>query len=265
MPERCWIYIATLATFLATLYAARKAYIRQAPIHSATLRILLFIALIAQTTFLHLRGLSHGHCPTTNPFETLAFLNWASLLTYQLIGTPFRHSSIGLMTAPLATFINILALLMPLDYPTQYRIQGWMMELHIATTLLAYGILGLASMAALFYIIQQRILKRRLISHWLYTLPSIDSLITAQFRLHLIGTLCLFIGFSAGIMHLIHNATPPTIQFTTHIILVLAFIFLLLSNYFQWLPRKVIAATLIITYCITLATINWLQGFSTGL
>lgn len=265
MPERCWIYIATVITLIATIYAARKAYAQQTPIHSPTLRILLFIALIAQTIFLHLRGLSHGHCPTTNPFETLIFLNWSSLLTYQLIGSHFRQSSIGLMTAPLATFINILALFTPLDYPTQYRIQGWMMELHIATTLLAYGILALASMAALFYIIQQRILKRRLISHWLYSLPSIDSLIKAQFRLHLIGSSCLVIGLLAGIAHLIQTSSVPTLQFTIHILLALIFIFLLLANRYQWLTKKITAATLIIIFIISLASIKWLQGFSTGL
>ncbi|MCS7064352.1 MAG: hypothetical protein NZM04_10010, partial [Methylacidiphilales bacterium] len=71
MPDRCWIYIATLFTLLASLYAGHKAYSKPTSIHSPLLRALLLFALLAQTLFLHFRGQSHGHCPTTNLFETL--------------------------------------------------------------------------------------------------------------------------------------------------------------------------------------------------
>jgi ABC-type uncharacterized transport system permease subunit len=265
MPERTYIYTATVATLIASIIAAHKAYNRRTPIHSPAIRILLLIALIAQTAFLHTRGLTHGHCPTTNPFETLAFLNWASLLTYQLIGTPFRHSGIGLMTAPLATLTNLLSLLSPIDYPTEYRLHGWLIEFHIATTLIALGILGLAAMAALLYIIQQHILKHHLLSPWLYSLPSIESLSTTQRRLQLIGTLTLLLALVAGITHLIYIASPPNHSFTTHILFTLLFTLHLLSSHFQWLSAKTLAISLILTYAFSLASLKWLQGFSTGL
>ena len=50
---------------------------------------------------------------------------------------------------------------------------GWQLELHATLALLGFGVLGIAALAGLAYLIQERQLKRHALTSWFYSLPNV--------------------------------------------------------------------------------------------
>ncbi len=149
-----------------------------------------------QTIFLERRGQATGHCPISNLFETMAFFSWCLVLTYLLVGQAYRMSILGAFTSPVAFFINFLALAVTDDMPRPLPKLGWQLELHATLALMGLGILGVAALAGVAYLIQDRQLKSHNLSAWFYTLPTVG-------RLELVQTRVLWLGFcifTAGAM-----------------------------------------------------------------
>jgi len=92
------------------------------------------------TVFLYLRGRALGRCPLTNLFETQAFVTWAAVLFFLLIGPSYRVSFLGAFTAPLVLVICLTALLTLVDAPKAPSLNhsAWI-EFHAAIAVLACG------------------------------------------------------------------------------------------------------------------------------
>ncbi len=80
-------------------------------------------------------------------------------------------SILGAFTAPVVFLINFFALIAPIDVPSSMPKLGWQLELHATLALLGLGVLGIAALAGLTYLIQERQLKRRSLTSWFYSLP----------------------------------------------------------------------------------------------
>ncbi len=72
------------------------------------------------------------------------------------------------------------------------------LELHAAMSLLAYGAFGLAGIAGVMYLVQDRQLKSHEPGRLFYSLPPIRYLTDAMLRLLVIGTVMLTIGIIAA-------------------------------------------------------------------
>ena len=97
------------------------------------------------TVFLYLRGQAVGRCPLTNLFETQAFIAWAAVLFFLLIGPSYRVSFLGAFTAPLVLLICLAALILLPDavQPQPATRSAWV-EFHAAIAILASGAFALA-------------------------------------------------------------------------------------------------------------------------
>lgn len=154
---------------------------------------------LCQTVFLHWRGQAIGGCPMTNSFELLTFVSWAVVLFYFVVGPAYRLSLLGFFTSPLAFLIQAAALLTPSARmaPVPRVSHGFWTELHAALSLMAYGAFGLACVAGIMFLIEDRRLKRhRRLDGVLSLLPPIHHLSRAIHGLILTGTVLL----SAGIL-----------------------------------------------------------------
>lgn len=175
MTDRTWLIIATLIYLVS---AAWGAYALGAKRTTSTPwnDSLLFIGLICNSVFLYLRGQAIQHCPISNLFEVVAFFSWSLVLTYLVIGPVYRMSILGAFTAPLVFLLNFLALIAPVDIPSNRPNLGWTLELHATLTIMGFGMLGVAALAGIMYLIQERQLKRRSLDHWFYSLPAMGQL-----------------------------------------------------------------------------------------
>ena len=156
--------------------------------------LLIAAAFVSHTVFLQQRGAAIQHCPITNLFETLAFFSWSLVMTYLVVGPTYRMSILGAFTAPVVFMINFFALAAPIDLPSVMPPLGWQLELHATLALLGLGVLGVAALAGVAYLIQERQLKRRALTSWFYTLPNVGRLELVQQQVLIWG----FAIFSAG-------------------------------------------------------------------
>lgn len=197
--ERYWLVASSflfLLSFGQTLYALGAGRFRPARVNF----VLMAAAFACQTVFLYQRGQIVGGCPIKNLFEVLIFLSWSIVLLYLVIGPTFRLSLLGAFTAPLVLALQLLALLAPVDHHgTARAMPGPFVEFHAALSIAGYGAFGLAGIAGVMYLVQERLLKSRQVSALLLNLPPITALGSANTRLVLAGFLMLTVALGSGV------------------------------------------------------------------
>jgi len=166
------------------------------------------------TLFLYLRGQSDGRCPLTNLFETQAFVAWAAVLFFLLIGPSYRVSFLGAFTAPLVLIICLAALVSPVDVVnvTPLAHSAWI-EFHAAISVVACGAFALAFVTGAMYLVQERQLKTRRLTSSFLLLPSIEQLDVIHFRLLILGFAMLTAGMIGGMIsyRIVGHWTTPKI------------------------------------------------------
>jgi ABC-type uncharacterized transport system permease subunit len=187
--DRLWLELATLGYLASAVWGLYALGARRLIADRGTF-VLIGLAFVLHTIFLHQRGEAIGHCPITN----LAFFSWSLVLTYLVVGQAYRMSILGAFTAPVVFLINFFALVSPIDVPSAMPRLGWQLEMHATLALLGLGVLGIAALAGLTYLIQERQLKRRALTAWFYALPNVGRLELVQQRVLVWG----FGIFSAG-------------------------------------------------------------------
>ncbi len=206
VPEKTALVAATvlfLGGFVHALLSLRRGTYR----HSWTAFGLIAAGFLCQSLFLYWRGKVLGRCPITTPYELLTFTGWAMTLFYFLVGSAYRLSLLGAFTAPLAFVLQFTALLKP-DTPTSPgRPPGGMWtEMHATLSLLAYGAFGLAFVAGVMFLVQDRLLKKHTGMSLVWKLPPVHLLSRALKRLLVAGTLLL----TAGILSAYRMDTLPS-------------------------------------------------------
>jgi HemX protein len=163
---------------------------------------IMFAGFALQSAFLHFRGQQVGRCPLTNLFEVLVFLSWAMVLLYFVVGGSYRLSLLGIFTAPLVFFLQTAAQLMPSAWqpPVLKPSAGFWPELHAAISLIAYGAFGLACVAGVMYLVQERLLKTHRLNTVFKNLPPIHDLAVGMQRVLVTGLVLLTVGLASGFL-----------------------------------------------------------------
>ncbi|HXG48707.1 MAG TPA: cytochrome c biogenesis protein CcsA [Methylomirabilota bacterium] len=165
---------------------------------------LLLLALAVHTAAMFKRGFSLARCPIHNLYEAITFVLWTIAAVYVVFGSWSRLRFLGAFAAPLLFGAGVFALMPPLDPPhgeNPVFTGGWV-SLHAALTLLSYGAFGLASVAALMFLTQDRDLKVRKIRAILSRMPSLQRLELVIGRLVLAGFILLTLGLASGALRL---------------------------------------------------------------
>ncbi len=201
MPEHSLFLLISIGFFAAGALLS-TAVLRRGEVAPAWMRVApALIGAVFLTYFLEQRGEMHRRCPITNGAEVLTFIGWSVVLIYLLLGQAFRLSLIGLFTLPvIATLLGAAFVWLSFDDPgprPHDRVDPWL-EMHAALSLLAYGGFGLAGIAGVMHMFQNRQLKGGHPSGLFYSLAPIRYLQTALFRLVLIGTILLSAGIAAA-------------------------------------------------------------------
>jgi ABC-type uncharacterized transport system permease subunit len=244
--DRVFLWLAQvfyLASVLLTVYRLRQGGVSE---RAARANFAVMVGGFAlHTAFLYLRGQNVGRCPLTNLFEAQAFIAWAAVLFFLVIGTAYRVSFLGAFTAPLALAICVSALVAPVDVPrAAWSPQSPWVEFHAAIAILAYGAFGLACVASAMYLLQERQLKSRRLSPAFLQLPSIEQLNQITFRLVVLGFALLTAGMIGGFVsyQILGHWTTPKIVWAVLVWLLYGGV-LLAHRTAAWRGRKVALAT----------------------
>jgi ABC-type uncharacterized transport system permease subunit len=196
--DRWWVWLALYGFSLASAYSAYSLVTGKFMAPRLTFG-LISAGFVAQTFFLVDRGHQIGRCPITNFFELLVFLGWSMTLIYLLIGSSYRLSLLGVITAPFVAVLDIWALLGP-DHPlrTDHQPVNPWLETHTSFSIVACGAFALAGVAGLMYLFQERQLKTRKPGSIFFRLPPISTLTIANSRLLWLGFVLFTVGLGSG-------------------------------------------------------------------
>jgi HemX protein len=182
--------------------------------------LLLLGGAIFHTIAMFKRGFSLERCPINNLYEATLFVAWTIVTVYLVIGAWSRLRFLGAFVSPLLLGLGVFALMPALDVrgPTPNFTGGWS-SLHKALILLAYGAFGLASVAGLMYVVQDRNLKYHKLTAALSLLPPIQRVEVAVGRLLMAGFILLSAGLVVSSIYLkqtrdVYVSTDPQVVYS---------------------------------------------------
>ncbi len=254
-----WILFAAL--MLAVIAALQGANYVHRGVRSRWTSLWLLFSFVAQFGVLAVRGQMRGSCPLGDTGEVLVFSAWSLTMCYLAVGTVYRLSLLGVFTAPLVSFLLGLALIpgmMDVSPEHAKSTDAWR-AFHAGFSVLAYGALGLSSVAAVMFLVLNRQLKDAHLSTGLFkNLPPARDLIGVVRRLLVLGVIILTLGVICGVMM---KAAPvdgsagsegPSRHLLMAAGLWLAYAALLVVTWWRGLPPRKLALATVVLFVLSL-------------
>ena len=253
--DRLPLYLSTLC-FLIGFARTVRAVRTGAPRHPQFNVTAMGAGFLFLTAFLGMRGHAIHHCPLTNLFEFVLFLSWSMVLLYLMIGHTYRLSLLGLFTEPFVLALQLTALIALIDARTPLLKPNPWIEAHAALSVVAYGAFGMACVAGVMYLAQEKQLKSHRLHPIFFQMPPITHLATANLRLVWTGFVLLSLGLLAGIA-----ARSPVsgLKQSWGIAMWVIYLAILLSR--RMGPRRV-ALFSVTAFLLALSTLGWLNYFT---
>lgn len=159
------------------------------------------IGLVCQTLAVIFRGFSAGHVPFVGAYESLVLVSWAVVLVWHILESFTKMRAVGLFVLPVA-LVLLTAAIINYDAPGGLTpaLQSDIVVLHVIVMLTAIGCLYVAGGAAVLYLIEESLLRRRHADGVLGRLPSLGTLEKLVYHATLVGLPFLTAGMLAGII-----------------------------------------------------------------
>jgi len=188
------LYAAAFAVFLIGFFTQRPWMNRLGMIVAA-------VGLVAQTLGIIFRGVDAGHVPFAGLYESLVLVSWAIVLVWHVLESFTKIKAVGLYVMPVVLVLLTIALV---DYnpPTGLApaLRSDIVIVHVSVMLVAIGCLYVAGGAAIIYLIEETLLRRRKTGGVLGRLPSIASLDRLIYHATALGLPFLTMGMAAGVI-----------------------------------------------------------------
>jgi ABC-type transport system involved in cytochrome c biogenesis permease subunit len=188
------LYAAAFAVFLSAFFTQRPWMNRLGIIVAA-------VGLVSQTLALILRGISAGHFPFVGVYESMVLVAWAVVLVWHVLEAFTRIKAVGLYVMPVVLVLLTIALIEynpPVGLAPALRSD--IVILHVLVMLVAIGCLYVAGGAAIIYLIEETLLRRRKTGGVLGRLPSLAALDRLIYHATMLGLPFLTMGMAAGVI-----------------------------------------------------------------
>jgi ABC-type uncharacterized transport system permease subunit len=118
-----------------------------------------------------------GHLPVDNLYETLSLCGFLIALSFQFVSWRYQFSSLSVILFPLVFFMTLVgATEIPVAGWSNPNVrQGWLL-VHVILVLIGYAAMLVTAVASLFYLVQERHLKRKSTSAIFNKLPPLGTL-----------------------------------------------------------------------------------------
>jgi ABC-type transport system involved in cytochrome c biogenesis permease subunit len=156
---------------------------------------------VAQTLGLVFRGVSAGHFPFSGLYESMVLVAWAIVLVWHVLESFTKIKAVGLYVMPVVLVLLTVALI-SYDPPAGLvpALRSDVVIVHVAVMLVAIGCLYVAGGAAIIYLIEEALLRRRKPGGVLGRLPSLAALDRLIYHATLLGLPFLTMGMAAGVI-----------------------------------------------------------------
>lgn len=188
------LYAAAFAVFVVAFFTQRPGLNRLGLMAVA-------VSLVFHTAALITRGVSAGHFPFVGAYESLMLVSWAIALVWHVLESFTKIKAVGLYVMPVVLVLLTLALV-EYEAPRSLvpALKSDIVILHVAVMLVAIGCLYVAGGAALIYLVEEALLRRRRPGGVLGRLPSLATLDRLIYHATLLGVPFLTMGMAAGVI-----------------------------------------------------------------
>jgi ABC-type transport system involved in cytochrome c biogenesis permease subunit len=188
------LYAAAFAVFLIGFFTQRPWANRLGIVVAAA-------GLVAQTLGLIFRGVSAGHFPFSGLYESMVLVAWAIVLVWHVLESFTKIKAVGLYVMPVVLVLLTVALV-SYDPPAGLgpALRSDVVIVHVVVMLVAIGCLYVAGGAAIIYLIEEALLRRRKPDGVLGRLPSLAALDRLIYHATLLGLPFLTMGMAAGVI-----------------------------------------------------------------
>lgn len=226
------IYVVSFAGFVVFL-------VRNNRWAGTVANIVLGIGFVFHTVSLIIGTARLGQLPVLNVYQALGFFGWSLVGVYFILFWRVRLVILGAFASPLALALLTLSIFLggPCEQAAPIYRSLWL-TLHLATVFGGYGFFGLAFVAGIMYLIQEREIKAKRTGAMYHRLPSLNVLDTINYY-------CLSIGFPL---------------MTLGIITGMVYAWIYLGRYWRWDPKEVWSLILWLVYAALLhqrLTVGW--------
>lgn len=188
------LYAAAFAVFLIAFFTQRPWMNRVGMIVAA-------LAVAIQSLALVFRGLSAGHFPFVGIYESMVLIAWAIVLVWYVLEAFTRIKAVGLYVMPVVLVLLTVALI---EYNPPVglvpALRSDIVIVHVIVMLVAIGCLYVAGGAAMIYLVEETLLRRRKTGGILGRLPSLAALDRLIYHATLLGLPFLTMGLAAGVI-----------------------------------------------------------------
>ena len=229
-----FVYLLSMASFLVYTF-------RQNKMAGQAAHWLISIGFVLQTVFLIYRAVDLGQLPVLDLGSALGFFGWTLAGAYLVLYWRFKLLVLGTFVSPPAFVLVLLSMLLangPMVAGPAYR-SLWL-TLHLGTVFFGYGFFGLAFLAGVMYLLQEREIKSKRMGAVFRRLPSLNVLDTMNYY-------CLTLGFPLMTLGIVTGMYYAQIT---------------LGHFWRWDPKEVWSGILWLFYAALLhqrLTVGW-QG-----
>ena len=258
------VYAAVFAVFLIGFFAQRPGMNRLGLILAAG-------GLVFQTLAIISRGLSAGHFPFVGMYESMVLVAWAIVLVWHVLESFTKIKAVGLYVMPVVLVLLTVALIEynpPVGLAPALRSD--IVIVHVSVMLVAIGCLYVGGGAAIIYLVEEALLRRRKTGGVLGRLPSLATLDRLIYHATLLGLPFLTMGMAAGVIRAETFGVPgwPTDPMVLLSLAVWAVYVVLIAGRVRggWSGAGVswlAVAGLVLLLVIRFAAVPYLSGFHT--
>jgi ABC-type transport system involved in cytochrome c biogenesis permease subunit len=195
-----WLRAAAALYFCGLIYALLVIFKRGTRLFRPALLAFSAGAILHMVSIVELWA-ELGHFPLSNFYETTSVCAFLIAVFFLAAYSYYRISVFAVCLFPLVFFMTLIgATEFPIAPWGNPQIRNAWLILHVSSVLIGYAALVLASVGAMFYLIQERHLKSKRVTAPGFRLPplgTLDRLITQSMN---IGFLFITIGTAAGII-----------------------------------------------------------------
>ncbi|MCM3715474.1 c-type cytochrome biogenesis protein CcsB [Alkalihalobacillus oceani] len=150
-----FIYIAAMVVFSLALYHENKQNKQKEKKWGWIAFSLALTGFLSQLGYFLIRWSVAGHAPVSNMFEYITFLGMTIIFAFLILYLIYKKSVLGIFTMPIGVVIIAYASVFPSEVsPLIPALQSYWLQIHVITTAIGQGILGIGFIAGLIYLIR---------------------------------------------------------------------------------------------------------------
>lgn len=185
------LYAVSCGLYLVHLVRGSKGY-------SSAANRLLGLSAVTHFVFLVVGNLLHDRLPFGDIYRTLSLVSLLTVLAFLLLELRHPVSVLGAFITPVTLLFFLGSGLGTSVAPVSDELRSALLPVHVGVNLLGIVAFALAFAAAIAYVLQERLVRRKKLSGVFQRLPALDVLDSIGLRAVVVGFPLLTIGIVTG-------------------------------------------------------------------